>query len=152
MSYNTNDTRCLCLCPVTTLVNKSSGLSSDLICPVNVSPIATDLRMAYMLLHYTFLQCWVWLWGGMDNKHVISINVWGPRYGNTHYPQIILDRLQGFYSNFHGSKLCTTYWCLYGRLFLRIPVNKQHVHADHEHGPRSSSKFVASKIAVYDHT
>ena len=46
MSYNTNDTRCLQLCPMTILVNMSAGLFSDLICLVNVSPIAKDSWIA----------------------------------------------------------------------------------------------------------
>ena len=53
MSYNTNNTRCFPFCPVTTFVNKSAVLSSDLKCPVNDSPIATDLQMHDKQLHYT---------------------------------------------------------------------------------------------------
>ena len=47
MSYNTNDTRCFHLCPVTILVNKSAGLFSDLKCPINIPPIATNLWMTW---------------------------------------------------------------------------------------------------------
>ena len=37
ISYSMSDTRCFLFCPVTTFVNKSAGLSSDHICPVNFS-------------------------------------------------------------------------------------------------------------------
>ena len=42
MSYNTNNMRCFHLCPVITFVNKSAGLSSDIMCPIIDFPIAAD--------------------------------------------------------------------------------------------------------------
>ena len=62
----------------------------------------------------------------MENQHVISINIWCPRYDNLHHPQLSLD--YGLDFDFYGHKLCIKYWCFYGRLILRIPTNWWHVH------------------------
>ena len=116
-SFDTDDTRCFHLYWVTILVNKSAGLSSDLICSVYDSLIATDSCMAMISNCITlFLKCWLSYWGVMDKQHVISINIQSPRYRNPHHPQCILDGMQGFHSDLHGNKLCAKHWSFYGRL------------------------------------
>ena len=56
-------------------------------------------------------------------QQVISINVRGSRYWNTYHTQLISDCLQCFHSNLYGNKFCTSHWCFYGRLLLRITIN-----------------------------
>ena len=152
MSYNTNDTRYLHLCPVSILVNKSAELFSDLICLVNFSPMATVMERMISYCIALLLKCRLYFWDVVNNWHVISIKIGGPRYWNTHHSQLILDLMQGFNSNFHCNKLWIKYWRFYGRLLLRVSVDKWHDHVDHEPGLTSSTTFVASIIAVYEQT
>ena len=73
------------------------------------------------------LKCLLWVWGIIDNWHVITVNIWGTRCWNTHHHQLLSDGTQYVHSNLHSYKLCAKYWCFTFRLFLWIPINEWHV-------------------------
>ena len=128
----------------TTLVNKSAGLSSDLMCPVNDPHFATDSWMAWEAIASSWVLTLTW--GVIENWHVISINIWGSRYWNAHHPQLMSGGFQGFHSDFHGNKLCTKDQCFFVDCFLEYQlINDMFI--NHEPSPRSHSLFLASLVS-----